>query len=168
MESLIIFFVEKWLCLCLVSNMVRVTFFKHYLFLMNAIYLQLGIAQPSSWQGCFSLYQSFLLAEGRQVQPEEHWSVGSTSTDVTAFCPWTAGSVIKGIIWVVQDSPGVYGSLLWHVWNRLFLLCACQCPLTVLIFQFCLLIHPVFLNRCKCRILASVSSKGSSQGNISL
>lgn len=79
-----------------------VAFSEHYLFPMSAIYLQLGTSWSRCQQGCFSLHQSLLLTKGRKSEPKEHWSVGSRSTQVRIFCPWTVGSVIKGISLIVH------------------------------------------------------------------
>lgn len=85
--------------------MVRVAFSGHYLFSTCSIYLQLRTSQPSCQQGYFSFPQSLLLAKGSQAQPVGCSSEGSRSTQVRAFCPCTAGSVIKGINLVIHGCP---------------------------------------------------------------
>lgn len=84
--------------------MVRVAFSGHYLLSTSAICLQLRTSQPSCQQGCFSFPQSLLLAKGSQAQPVGCSSEGSRSTQVRAFCPCTAGSVIR-INLVVHGCP---------------------------------------------------------------
>lgn len=88
------------------STMVRVAFSRHYLFSMSAIYLQLGTSWPSCQQGCFFTFSVLSFGQGQTSSSQEHWSVESSSTKVRTFYPWTARSVVRGIILVVHWCPG--------------------------------------------------------------
>lgn len=85
------------------------------------------------------------------------------STAVRAFCPWTTGLAIKRILLVVhrctrRSWESVAICLGWVV--------SALC-LPVFFDSTCILLcsRPVFLNRWKCWILASVPSRCRCQGN---
>lgn len=64
-----------------------------------------------------------------------------------------------------MNVPGNGGSLFRHVWARLFVLCVCHYLSIALTFCLWLLCHPVFLNRYKCWVLASLLFKYRFQGD---
>ena len=136
----------------------RSGFLRTHLFSMSAIYLHLGTSRPSYQQGCFLLPVSVDKVSPQDINLRGPGPQQSGHSDLEPL-DWSS----REWFWLFTDIPGGPRSLLSCLGQAVPASC-----LPVSFGGACLsgmLSHPVFLNRCKCWVLASVPSKCRCQGD---